>query len=104
MGDQMVADKSLLPLFVSEASDASLLLVASAVVSTLRRWSYWVIALFAWPAVHSIATSVVTLIVFSNPTSKAAAWVPVVAPILVKQGVVFCCLGYWLQGFRGRNS
>jgi hypothetical protein len=96
--DQIATDPSLQPMLAlarSEAWSASLLLVASGIVPTLRRGSYWLIQL-GMPALAWMASPLLVLTTMPNYDSFIG-WTILVSPFVLTKTAAFGLLGSWLR-------
>jgi len=75
----------------------AIMLVTGAVASSLRKRSYWLIALILWPAVSYLAFSAVPILMENLRLDRSAVPNIYFAAAMLKQLVVFACIGYWLS-------
>ena len=76
--------------------------VGAALCPALRRPGYWATALVLWPGL-GLAFSALTPLILQAGLERSAIGAVFFATFVVRQAVVFACLGHWLaQGQRSR--
>jgi hypothetical protein len=91
----------LIPVLTGMLNSAALMLVVGATAPSLHKRSYWLVALIIWPAIGIVASSAVPLIMANfDLTDRSLYPVAYFAAALLKQMIVFACLGYWFGRLR----
>jgi hypothetical protein len=78
-------------------NSATVMLVAGAVAPALRKESYWLIALVLWPLAGYLIFSAVPFLAMTWQLDRSSLPHLSFAGLLVKQCIVFGCIGYWLD-------
>jgi hypothetical protein len=76
---------------------AAVMLVARSVAPALRRPSYWLVALILWPFIGLLLSSALPIVAANGHLDRSSIQHFVFGIVLVRQCIIFACIGYWLD-------